>query len=159
VSGGGRSKRLPARGANPAASLPAVRRLVARLGGAKLCYGAPIEAHGHTVIPVASLRVAGGMGFGGGEGHAPDGAAGDSGSGGGGGGALEARPIGFIEIGPQGARYESIEDSRAALGALAGGLLLLLLTRGRRRPLEVASMARALPRGARAVLMGRTPSP
>jgi uncharacterized spore protein YtfJ len=139
---------------NPGAGLPGVRKLVARLGGAKLCYGSPVQAHGHTVIPVASVRAAGGMGFGRSAGLTPEGEPADLGNGGGGGGALEARPIGFIEIGPHGARYESIEDGRAALGALAGGLVLLVLTRGRH-----GAWARALPRGARAVLLGRNPSP
>jgi hypothetical protein len=82
------------------------------------------------VIPVASVRTAGGWGFG------NDGAG--SGSGGGGGGALDARPVGFIEISPEGTRFERIDDGRAALRAIAAGSLALLvagrlLTRRRRR--------------------------
>ncbi len=39
-------------------------RLAARVTGARVCFGKPIEAAGRTVVPVASLRVMGGMGFG-----------------------------------------------------------------------------------------------
>lgn len=73
-----------------------VERLLDRLTRARLCYGEPVSNGEHTVIPVARVRVAGGLGYGGSDG--------------GGGGTLDARPVGFIEIGPDGAHYERIPD-------------------------------------------------
>ncbi len=97
------------------------------------------------MIPVASVRTAGGWGFG------NDPRAG-GGSGGGGGGALDARPVGFIEIGPDGARFERIDDGRTALRALAAGSVAVLvlgrvLVRRRRATLSPGPSRRRL-RGA-----------
>jgi hypothetical protein len=120
----------------PEQALPPVQRALARATGARLCFGRPIEGKGgRVVIPVASVRTAGGWGYG----NEPDG----RGGGGGGGGALDARPVGFIEIGPDGTRFERIDDGRMALRALAAGSLALLvvgraLTRRRRGALERA---------------------
>ena len=72
------------------------------------------------MIPVASVRTAGGGGFGSGPPSSP-------GQGGGGGGAIDARPVGFIEIGPEGTRFERIDDGRTTLRAIAAGSLALLL--------------------------------
>ena len=121
--------------AKPEKALPPAQRALARLTGARLCFGRPIEAKGRTVIPVASVRTAGGWGFG----NEPDG----RGTGGGGGGALDARPVGFIEIGPDGTRFQPIDDGRVALRAIAAGSLALLVTgrvlmRRRRAALERA---------------------
>ncbi|HEY1774939.1 MAG TPA: spore germination protein GerW family protein [Solirubrobacteraceae bacterium] len=109
--------------AKSAAALPPAQRALARLTGARLCYGRPVEMKGRTVIPVASVRTAGGWGFG----NQTDPDASRSGSGGGGGGALDARPIGFIEVTPEGTRFERIDDGRTALRALAAGSLLVLV--------------------------------
>jgi len=129
-------------------ALPPAQRALARLTGARLCFGRPVELKDRTVIPVASVRTAGGWGFG-------NDAAG-SGSGGGGGGALDARPVGFIEIGPQGTRFERIDDGRMALRALAVGSVAVLvigrvMARRRRVTLVRAPSARRL-RRARAQL-------
>ena len=115
----------------PAKALPPAVKLLARLTGARLCFGEAVNAGGRTVIPVASLRTAGGGGFGSGPPSSP-------GEGGGGGGAIDARPVGFIEISPEGTRFERIDDGRAALRAIAAGSLALLiagrvLSRRRRR--------------------------
>jgi hypothetical protein len=117
--------------ANQSKSVPPLSRLLARVTGARLCFGRAVSANGRTVIPVASVRSAGGGNFGG--------APGSSESGGGGGGLLEARPIGFIEISSEGTRFERIDDGRTARRALAAGSLAVLvagrvLTRRRRRP-------------------------
>lgn len=98
---------------------------------------------GRTVIPVASVRTAGGYGFG----NEPNG----QGGGGGGGGALDARPVGFIEIGPDGTRFEPIDDGRAALALIAAGSLALavagrVLARRRRGALERGPSRRRLRR-------------
>ena len=85
-----------------------VERLLDRLTRARLCFGDPVSSGDHTVIPVARVRVAGGLGYG------------DSdGGGGGGGGTLDARPVGFIEIGPEGAHYERIPDRHLLATAVA----------------------------------------
>ena len=115
----------------PAKALPPAVKLLARMTGARLCFGDAVTNGGRTVIPVASLRTAGGGGFGSGPDSSP-------GQGGGGGGAIDARPVGFIEIGPEGTRFERIDDGRAALRAVAAGSIALLLvgrvlTRRRRR--------------------------
>ncbi len=134
----------------PAKVLPPVTRMLARLTGARLCFGRPVEAAGRTVIPVASIRTAGGGGFG------VDPAAADR-SGGGGGGALDARPVGFIEIGPDGTRFQRIDDGRMALRAIAAGSLAVLvagrvLARRRRTGLE-------RPHGRRRLVGRRPPAP
>jgi uncharacterized spore protein YtfJ len=116
----------------PEKHLPPAQHALARLTGARLCFGRPVEVKGRTVIPVASVRTMGGYGFG----NEPA-----RGAGGGGGGALDARPVGFIEIGPDGTRFEAIDDGRAALRRVAAGSLALLVvarvvTRHRRGALE-----------------------
>src|SRR5919202_963846 len=64
------------------------------------------------VIPVARVRTAGGGGFGNDQGMN---------AGGGGGGWLDAAPIGFIDAGPEGARFEAIPDPEAPVRMLKGG--------------------------------------
>jgi hypothetical protein len=94
-------------------------QLARRLGGGRLVYAKPLRIGERAVIPVSRVRVRGGFGFGQGGGE----------DGGGAGGWLDARPAGFIDVGPEGARYEAIprEQGRAAAivagvaaGALAG---------------------------------------
>ena len=129
----------PPKDAGPAAQL---RRAVDALTGARLCYGDPVQAGERTVIPVARVRVSGGYGFGRGGGGAADSG---EGTGGGGGGHLDATPIGFIEIGPGGSRYQDIPDPERlarTLKAAAGAATALItgiagarrLTLGRRTP-------------------------
>lgn len=72
------------------------RRLFDRMRGAELCYGSPVTGGDRTVVPVARVRVAGGFGTG------------DDGKGGG--GAVDAAPIGYIEVGPDGAQFRPIAD-------------------------------------------------
>jgi uncharacterized spore protein YtfJ len=121
----------------------ALRGLIAQAGGARLCYGKPVGNGEHVVIPVARVRLMGGGGFGRGPSET-------QGGGGGGGGAADAAPVGFIEVGPAGARFEPIPDpagtARALrtgaaavatlVGALAGGTALRSRLAGRsgRRP-------------------------
>jgi uncharacterized spore protein YtfJ len=131
----------------PSQALPPAQRALARLTGARLCFGRPVELKGRTVIPVASVRTAGGWGFG----NQYDGSGSGSGSGGGGGGALDARPVGFIEISAEGTRFQRIDDGRTALRALAAVSLVTLvagrvLTRRRRRPALHAPSLPRLPR-------------
>ncbi|MBJ7329293.1 MAG: hypothetical protein JHC95_05305 [Solirubrobacteraceae bacterium] len=98
----------------------APRRLLDRISGARLCYGKPVQGGDVTVIPVARVRLAGGWGQG------PEGTD-ETGSGGG--GALQASPIGYIEVGPDGSRFREITDADQglrriqALAVTAAGVL------------------------------------
>jgi uncharacterized spore protein YtfJ len=95
-----------------------LRGMLSRLGGARLCYGQPVKVGERTVIPVARVRAAGGGGFGSGGQSETD-------SGGGGGGFIDAMPMGFIDAGPEGARFEPIHDPDAPIRALKGGATAL----------------------------------
>jgi uncharacterized spore protein YtfJ len=136
--------------AKDAQAIPPAQRALARLTGARLCFGKPVQLKDRTVIPVASVRTAGGYGFGNDR----------QARGGGGGGALDARPVGFIEITPEGTRFERIDDGRTALRLLAVGSLAVLvvgraLARRRRIALVRAPSARRLRRAAQAQAIQR----
>jgi uncharacterized spore protein YtfJ len=127
-------------------SLPPVTRVLARLTGARMCFGRPVTANGRTVIPVAAVRTAGGGGFG------NTATRGDSG--GGGGGALDARPVGFIEISADGTRFQRIDDGRSTQRAIAAAALAVLVAgrvarRRRRSRLPDRAVRLALARRAR----------
>ena len=98
-------------------------RLAEKIGAqanVKAVFGEPIERDGLVVVPVAKVR----WGFGGGAGSNPvaaamatagatgepelEGAAPASGTGQGGGGGVTADPIGWLEIGPDGAEFKPI---------------------------------------------------
>jgi hypothetical protein len=88
----------------------ASRKLLAAARGARLCYGEPVHVEGRTVIPVARVRAAGGLGAKGG------------------GGRLDAVPVGFIEVSAAGARFEPIgSPGPGARGLAAGGAALTAL--------------------------------
>jgi hypothetical protein len=112
----------------------ASRKLLAAARGARLCYGEPVHVEGRTVIPVARVRAAGGMGKRGG------------------GGRLDAVPVGFIEVSQAGARFEAIATSGALpRGLAAGGAALTALAaaavlRRPRRTLARPPRRRSLPR-------------
>jgi hypothetical protein len=93
-------------------------RLVGRLGGGRLVYGRPVKVGDRAVVPVSRVRFAGGFGFGSQEG-------GDDG--GGGGAVVDARPTGFIDVGPEGARYEAIPRAHGRLAAVAAGVAVGVL--------------------------------
>jgi uncharacterized spore protein YtfJ len=102
-----------------------LRRVLDRVTGAHLCYGEPVRAGEHTVIPVARVVASGGWGYGrGGE------RGGDEGVGQGGGGHLDARPAGFIEVGPGGARYVAIPDPDQLARTLRAGAAALVTLSG-----------------------------
>jgi hypothetical protein len=112
----------------------ATRKLLAAARGARLCYGEPVHVEGRTVIPVARVRAAGGMGQMGG------------------GGRLDAVPVGFIEVSQAGARFESIGGPSAlprglaaggaALTAVAAAAVLRRPRRGLGRPPRRRSLTR-----------------
>jgi hypothetical protein len=120
----------------PEPALPALDRVLAGLSGTRLCFGEPIEAAGRTLVPVARVRGAGGIGR---RGPGTPG----------GGGRFDARPVGVLDIGADGTRFERLPgvDDAARAGAaaalataalLAGGATALRALRrrrpGRRRP-------------------------
>jgi hypothetical protein len=89
-------------------------RLLGRLGGGRLVYGKPVTVGDRALVPVARVRIAGGFGFGTSD---------QEQDGGGGGGMVDARPAGFIEVGPEGARYEAIPRDRGRAAAIAAGVV------------------------------------
>ncbi|HUQ43618.1 MAG TPA: spore germination protein GerW family protein [Candidatus Limnocylindria bacterium] len=107
-----------------------VERMAERVGGTasvRAVFGDPIERDGITVIPVARVR----YGFGGGAGNGP---ASESrmaaGSGTGGGGGVSADPVGYLEIGPDGASFYPISSARPSAGfMLAAGATAALVLR------------------------------
>ncbi|HYM16854.1 MAG TPA: spore germination protein GerW family protein [Dehalococcoidia bacterium] len=91
---------------------------VAEEVGASVCFGAPVERDGHTLIPVARVSFGYGMGFGRGTGSARrpsgNGMSGDEGGegeGGGGGGGGSSTPVAVIDITAADVRIEPITDS------------------------------------------------
>ena len=84
---------------------------------AKIVFAGPVSAHGRTVVTVAKVPFGGGYGARDKERFE-----------GGGGGGVSARPAGYIEVGPEGARYVSITPgwtlAAAAVGGASAGWLL-----------------------------------
>jgi uncharacterized spore protein YtfJ len=118
-----------------------VERLAGRLGttaSARAVFGEPVRNGEVTVIPVARTS----FGFGGGAGPA---AQGDSlGVGEGGGGGAVVRPLGFIEVRPEGARFRRIRSPLLVAVTLAA--VALPFSRALRRVRLDASKTR-FPRG------------
>jgi uncharacterized spore protein YtfJ len=121
-----------------------LERLVDRLGGkagVQAVFGAPVEREGITVIPVAKTRWAFGAGSGSGPAMARE-AGGHSteaqmAGGAGGGGAAGAQPVGYIEVGPGGARFRPIvEPYPSPLMLLAVGAMIALILRALARILR-----------------------
>jgi uncharacterized spore protein YtfJ len=84
--------------------------------GTKMVFGDPVHAEGRTIIPVAKVRYAFGVGMGrGGPGGQES-----VGEGGGGGGGLTARPVALIEISGDDVKVKPIPDvTRLALMGMA----------------------------------------
>ncbi|HET9345016.1 MAG TPA: spore germination protein GerW family protein [Candidatus Limnocylindrales bacterium] len=108
-----------------------LEKLVEKVGGkasVKAVFGEPIERGGKTVVPVAKVR----WGFGGGAGTGTSEADGapQTGSGSGGGGGVTAEPIGYLEIGEEGAAFRSIAPPYPSpLFLLAAGITSALIVR------------------------------
>jgi hypothetical protein len=90
------------------------------INGVRVAYGDPVRAGELTIIPVARVRLRGGFGFGSQRAQGSDGA--------GGGGSFDAEPLGFIESGPQGTRYERIPQPRRGAGGLVAATAAGALT-------------------------------
>jgi hypothetical protein len=95
---------------------------------AGLCYGDPVREDGRTIIPVARVR------------REPD-------------GTLEAVPRGYIEVGPDGTRFQAIDDPDAtgrrlrAIAAAALGVLGAMVGLRAARTLRGGERRRLLGRG------------
>jgi uncharacterized spore protein YtfJ len=126
--------------------------LVRLVGRSRLTYGEPVQSGARTVIPVSRVRLSGGLGWGRGGGPSTDS---DDGSGAGGGGHLDAQPVGFIDMGPDGSRFVEIPDpDRMARNVKAGAAALTAVLTGlagRAPPAAAAAGRRAgsCARGAR----------
>ncbi len=113
-----------------------VERLAERIGGkvnVTTVFGEAIERDGITVIPVAKVRWGFGGGAGGpiavGPGLDDEGGRGTTGQGGGGG--ATADPVGWLEIGPEGAVFKPITPAMPSPGfLLAAGATAALVLRG-----------------------------
>ena len=122
-----------------------VERMAERVGAkasVRAVFGDPIVRGEITIIPVARVR----WGFGGGAGRGPiavgpgtgEGVSdapiydeGMSGAGTGGGGGVTADPVGYLEIGPDGATFKPILSPMPSPGfLLAAGAMAALILRG-----------------------------
>lgn len=109
--------------------LERVADMVGARASVRAVFGEPVREGDVTVIPVAKVR----WGFGGGGGQsdaAPSGPA----SGSGGGGGVAADPMGYLEIGPNGATFQRIADPLPSpafilAAAIATAILLRALSR------------------------------
>jgi uncharacterized spore protein YtfJ len=82
-------------------------------------FSQPIERNGLTVVPVARVR----WGVGGGSGSGPTDREGKpTGSGAGGVGGVTADPVGYLEVGGDGARFRAIPHLPSAAFVLASGI-------------------------------------
>lgn len=115
-----------ARSAAPADRLlERLAELIGAKASVQAVFGEPIRHEGLTVVPVARVR----WGFGGGGGRA-DGPASGPASGSGGGGGVAADPIGYLEIGPDGAAFRPIRESHPSpLFLLASGMTAAIVLR------------------------------
>jgi uncharacterized spore protein YtfJ len=101
-----------------------LEKLAERVGAKasiKAVFGDPIVRNGTTIVPVAKVR----WGFGGGSGTGPATEAADApvGSGSGAGGGVTAEPIGYLEIGDEGAAFKPIAGAYPSpIFLLAAGL-------------------------------------
>ena len=118
--------------AHAAADATPADRLIERLAeligakaGVRTVFGEPVQQGGVTVIPVARVR----WGFGGGGGRSEAAADGPA-SGSGGGGGVAADPIGYVEIGSDGATFRPIREPYPSPAFLiASGLTAAIVIR------------------------------
>ncbi len=85
---------------------------------ARSVFGEPLKVDGRTIIPVAQVRAAFGVGMG--RGSTPKAEGTGTGEGGGGGGGITVRPIAIVEIDGQETKVKPIPDvTRLALAGMA----------------------------------------
>jgi uncharacterized spore protein YtfJ len=113
--------------------LERLAELVGAKAGVQAVFGEPVSRQNLTVIPVARVR----WGFGGGGGRAETPPSGPA-SGSGGGGGVAADPIGYVELGPDGATFRPIREPYPGpvfliAAAVAASIVLRALARVARR--------------------------
>jgi uncharacterized spore protein YtfJ len=105
--------------------LERLAELIGAKAGVQAVFGEAVRQESLTIIPVARVR----WGFGGGGGSA-DGPQTGPASGSGGGGGVAADPIGYLELGPQGAAFRPIrEPYPSPVLLVASGLTAALVIR------------------------------
>jgi uncharacterized spore protein YtfJ len=109
--------------------LERLAELIGAKAGVHAVFGEPTTRGELTVIPVARVR----WGFGGGGGRAETPPSGPA-SGSGGGGGVAADPIGYLELGPEGAAFRPIREPYPSpmfliASALAAAIVLRALAR------------------------------
>jgi len=109
--------------------LERLAELIGAKAGVQAVFGEPTTRENLTIIPVARVR----WGFGGGGGRAETPPSGPA-SGSGGGGGVAADPIGYLEIGPEGAAFRPIREPYPSsmfliAVALAAAIVLRALAR------------------------------
>ncbi len=138
-----------AQGAAAAGAAGLLAQVADRIGqhaGATAVFGEPVEQEGRTVIPVAQVAIGAGAGGGTSEGIGAEeqagsdeeGAAGMVGGGAGAGGGALSRPLGYIEVSAEGARFVPLKRPwddpplvlAYALLALVIGRVLVRVVRG-----------------------------
>jgi uncharacterized spore protein YtfJ len=123
------------RAARPAPADRLLERLAELVGGragVQAVFGEPTTRENLTVIPVARVR----WGFGGGGGSADTPPSGPA-SGSGGGGGVAADPIGYLELGPDGAAFRPIREPYPSPAFLiASGLAAAIVLRAIARVLR-----------------------
>jgi len=112
-----------------------LEKLAERVGGKasiKAVFGEPISRNGKTIVPIAKIR----WGFGGGTGTGPSSQAADApvGTGTGAGGGVTAEPIGYLEIGDDGAAFKPIASAYPSpvfllAAGFAGSLVIRAIAR------------------------------
>lgn len=94
-------------------------------GTVERVFGQPQTVGERMVIPVAEVRTCLGFGFGSGRKSEREDA--PKGEGGGGGGGVMARPVGVVEVTPEGTNFVPIESPHRSVGLVLLGLGLGLL--------------------------------
>jgi uncharacterized spore protein YtfJ len=93
----------------------------------RVAFGEPQEVEGQTLIPVAKVTHAYGLGFGAGESPDMEDEGKPHGEGGGVGGAASSRPVGAMVVTPEGVSFEpAIDQGRLALAGLGVAVLFIL---------------------------------
>ena len=93
----------------------------------RTAFGEPQEVEGKTLIPVAKVTHAYGLGFGASESPGMEDEAAPSGEGGGVGGAVSSRPVGAIVVTPESVCFEPALDQGVLVLARFGVVALLIL--------------------------------
>ena len=105
--------------------LERLAELVSARAGVHAVFGEPVRQDNLAVIPVARVR----WGFGGGGGHAEGPPSGPA-SGSGGGGGVAADPIGYLEIGSDGATFRPTREGYPSpLFLISAGLTAAIVIR------------------------------